>query len=73
VLAAETLAPPSDGVVVVARVDDAGLVLAAVRAEQVGSVLSGAWVVDDRRPLHVVVPVQYIPFRRETGSERTAP
>jgi hypothetical protein len=35
-LAAETLAPPSDGVVVIARVDDAGLVLATMRAEQVG-------------------------------------
>jgi hypothetical protein len=33
-LAAETLSPPADGVVVVARVDDAGLVLATVRAEQ---------------------------------------
>jgi hypothetical protein len=48
-LAAETLAPPADGVVVVARVDDAGLVLAAVRAEQVGSVLSKG-----RLPLHLV-------------------
>jgi hypothetical protein len=36
VLAAETLTPSADGVVVVTRVDDAGLVLAAVRAEQVG-------------------------------------
>jgi hypothetical protein len=44
VLAAETLASPSDGVVVVAGVDDTGLVLAAVRAEQVGSVLSGSGI-----------------------------
>jgi hypothetical protein len=36
VLAAETLTPPADGVVVVARVDDPGLVLAAMRAEQFG-------------------------------------
>jgi hypothetical protein len=36
VLAAETLSSSADGVVVVARIDDAGLVLAAVRAEQVG-------------------------------------
>jgi hypothetical protein len=35
-LAAETLAPAADGVIVVTGVDDAGLVLATVRAEQVG-------------------------------------
>jgi hypothetical protein len=40
VLAAETLAPPSDGIIVVARIDDASLVLATVRTEQVGWVLS---------------------------------
>jgi len=36
VLTAETLAPAADGVVVVAGIDDARLVLAAVRAEQFG-------------------------------------
>jgi hypothetical protein len=36
VLAAQALPPAADGVIVVARIDDPGLVLAAVRAKQVG-------------------------------------
>jgi hypothetical protein len=36
VLAAETLTPAADRVVVVTRIDDARLVLAAMRAKQVG-------------------------------------
>jgi len=60
VLAAETLASPADGVVVVARVDDTGLVLAAVRAEQFERVLSG-----DGHPLHLVVPSEYSPILPE--------
>ena len=51
----------------VARIDDASLVLATVRAEQVGSVLSrGPWVARDPTPLHVVVPVQYSPILPQT-------